>query len=380
MCSPVLAAEATGAATFRTRCACCLSGEHVASGAETERVATAGNCEPQGCGLNGAWLGQQVKFRELRTDGGANGVGLKITGFASKIGQPLRLAVVGDELIGHGIGTPAPVELRGAALDGAKISLSNSVDGAVYTLTIEKVMEQGAFWTGCDSSTAVDCGNAPTTRLYQFSATDGQGACIEVCKPGMAEDYHTLNGTAVIFKDDLYRDDFTVRSVDGTGGSTLAIGEDSLFNIACVGTSISKMYFLHHTSVSTDPANKTTVEQRQALLRLFAGDYCGIGHSFTEDGHPIRLDFDKSTLRPNEQVGLAPTLSVDAMWKGNGTGASCIGTPRLADGSKSPDDLVKEIAALCPQVVAVPCEAGRLQMAKAHEFGGDYAISANMFQ
>jgi hypothetical protein len=161
---------------------------------------------------------------------------------------------------------------------------------------------------------------------------------------------------------------------------------DSSFNFACYGTTISKLHFLRHTSAAMGVA-AFPVAQRQAILRMLAGDYCGNGYQFTLQGHPIRIGFDKAAPRPVTEVGLGSAKSLDAMWKKDGTGASCIGAPRLSDepgpvSSDSIDTLVTKIQDYCKEKerpIPPQCEASRWERAKLGDMGTDYLVSANLF-
>ena len=88
--------------------------------ASPEALAIAPDCEPQGCGVNGAWLGQQLKFRELHLQPGQeNQQRLAITSFTGADGERLRLGFAPDKL-DEVVGYPARGEpVRGAQLRGA---------------------------------------------------------------------------------------------------------------------------------------------------------------------------------------------------------------------------------------------------------------------
>ena len=117
------------------------------------------------------------------------------------------------------------------------------------------------------------------------------------------------------------RYDARTKTVRETGG------DDTWFNIACAGTAIAKLHLLRHTwAADRDGAHPTTVDQRQALLKLLAADYCGTGKAFTVEGQPLAYSFDQRWARAVDWNGAA---SVDAVWDANH--AVCLRTPRLAD-------------------------------------------------
>src|SRR5262249_14182323 len=85
--------------------------------------------------------------------------------------------------------------------------------------------------------------------------------------------------------------------------------------------------------------------QRQAMVKMFAADYCNTGEAFTVDGHPLLYDDSKHWFAPGSigvpAVSVAPdgTLSppgstMEALWTDHG--ALCVSQPRLVDRSAVP--------------------------------------------
>src|SRR5262249_28907117 len=99
--------------------------------------------------------------------------------------------------------------------------------------------------------------------------------------------WDSVKGMAVIFRGDRYR--------ERTKEVIVPPATDPWFNVACAGTSVAKMHLMRHTDAS-NPSGlyNTTRVQRQALLKMLAGDYCGKGKPFTVDGHPLLYSYDKS--------------------------------------------------------------------------------------
>jgi len=197
-----------------------------------------------------------------------------------------------------------------------------------YSLTINNIVNT-PFWAQPD-------GRSNTFQSYVFSAKSLTDKCdIEICKPELSNnsEFPGISGSAVIFRGDLYNNDYTVQS---SPPDPSAYNSD-VFNIACFGTTLSKLHFLRHTSASARPAgaNIPTIPQRQTLLKLLAADYCGNGIPFTSDGIsftinglPIALEFANSYYKlTNESGYIGQPSSIDALWNGNG--ATCIDNPRL---------------------------------------------------
>jgi hypothetical protein len=302
-----------------------------------------GGCQPDGCGLNGVWLGSGVSFRTLylpsisATTGTSfaplNEARIRITGF-TKIGygNNLSVDVQGQELLGKSGGQVVvnASNIAGAHLLLEHVNFSNQSDIS-YNLKINEV-ERSDFWI---------MPNGDRALLYDFSVTSSDGCNIALCQPGLDEDYTgSLIGRAVIFRGDLYTD-YQV---------SLSPSNDTAFNIACVGTDLHKLHMLRHTSAASGDTSSPTVSERQALLRLLTADYCGTGHPFTENGTPIRFGSSNPDYQPTIESLYRldnKVSSVEAMWTKDG--ASCITAPRLQSVTR------EMITSICP--LPPPCES-----------------------
>ena len=309
-----------------------------------------GDCTGDQCGLNGTWLGNGVPFRTLHLSpyrhNEANLSLLGALGPPDKQGHrtPLTLQIDGDRLHPANL---AIIEAKSQLLLGPAEIPGGPPSHPTYELTITKVDDQ-PFMVDC-----ADCSRKTYPR-YAFEARSLDDDCpLEVCDPGLdngSDDPNNLIGNAEIFQGDFYEPGYTVRTSAATGY------DDDTFNIACVGTALSKLHSLRHTSASQGaPADHLPppVDKRQALLRMLTADYCGAGHPFTHNGVPLHFGIDLSAgydgllnpgppppvPSPNAGIEiptwtlftLNPTAglsTVDALWTGDG--ATCIGTPRLA--------------------------------------------------
>jgi hypothetical protein len=226
-------------------------------------------------------------------------------------------------------------KLEGSKLVGAVLTLRGRED---YELQIANVTET-PFWADCKDQYC-----AKTFPRYDFVATRIRDHCmVQVCAPGLddQEQPGSIFGTAVIFRGELYDDQHRVTT------QTPGNPDDDVFNIACMGTAISKLHLLRHTTASqavkipqkTSPQTitpqTTTLQKRaQAMLRLLTADYCGNGSAFTRDDLPIKLGFndkawqllDVSKYNYNTSIGVNTSGTVDALW--TDTGATCVGMPR----------------------------------------------------
>jgi ADYC domain-containing protein len=308
------------------------------------------DCDSDQCGLNGMWFGQGFRFRELHMDGSTNGQGLALVGIVPKGGQEvMHLGIRRDELLIRDRQSGV-ILMDGKKLEGAKILIESpsmmlpagtrqlfeprkkdpNLVPQQFELEILNVSRQ-EFW---DCAGSTDCDKA---FHYEFVArTNADGGCrVQVCAPSLARNLLNtdVQGTAIVFAGDLYDDHkFNIKS-DSYGPSCqkteLSSVEQGTVNFACTGTVVSKLHMLRHTSASSREGKHTTVPQREAMLRMLTADYCGIGRSFTRNGTPI--NFHVIHGQSFEGYESATHEPLEAIWTNQG--ASCIGTPRLAEHS-----------------------------------------------
>lgn len=305
-------------------------------------------CPPEGCGLNGVWMGRGVPFRTLHLSPGVpNKEGVSILGFRQGA-DDLQLEIDSntDQLIGRS--TSSGNRLTGPALIGAVITLgTGSPPVATYELTIRGFKQgfpQDGYWLRCPA-----CGSG-AAAVYTFEAIKltGDRCAVRLCQPGLDDEPPAgLAGNAVIFRGDYYNErTHGVTTTPTTQNPGTGDGDpdaaDDIFNIACVGTAISKLHLLRHTSASRTTASAA---QRQALLKAITADYCGDGSAFTQDGHPIRFGFNRVTYssaytpEQSSHYSLSDAKTIEAAWAQDG--ARCIGTPRLTG------ETLSEINAAC---------------------------------
>jgi hypothetical protein len=250
----------------------------------------------------------------------------------------MRLHVSRDRLFGERLSSGATVE--GDALVGAKIHLwafdHGQGDAGVrpgHWYLIIRGYDTTPFWADPET------GRVPVYKLNFVDVDacpdgthDAQGIPCEqaLCRPALADavEWQPISGMALLFQGDRY--DAQKKTVSETGNG------DSWFNVACAGSTVAKMHLIRHSwAASFDGVHITTVDQRQALLKMFVADYCGNGHSWTTNGHPLRFDYAQPAWpsRTVPEYALSASDALEAVWSMRG--AECIAQPRMSD--KDPD-------------------------------------------
>jgi len=112
-------------------------------------------CGTSGCGTNGPWLGDNIRFQTLHlSPDKENEAHLSILDFRDSEGNPLTIDVQRDQLMG--IRQATHQVLTGPDLAGAQLLLGHpgakSAHGAMtYVLTLEKV-SYARFWSEADNA------------------------------------------------------------------------------------------------------------------------------------------------------------------------------------------------------------------------------------
>jgi hypothetical protein len=138
--------------------------------------------------------------------------------------------------------------------------------------------------------------------------------------------------------------------------------DNSWFNLGCAGSALAKMALTGHTEASRHAGTfDTKIEDRQAILKMFAGDYCGDGTPFTVAGQPLSWVDDALTMN----LAAVP-LKREARWYEKG--AACLDDARVdvhpttlstATFGATPS-IYEQVKDYCPQRVPPPCDGGTL--------------------
>ena len=304
------------------------------------------HCPDFGCGANSPTVGDGVAFDELdssRQQEDSHGVKI-VSAIHDGISVDLKVvrhwlsATTQDDrrtLLAHRdlIGTVITVMTRRETGD------------LEHELKIEDVDEKSlGFWAGVAEKVPF---YKITARRIQPPAPDGQ-KFEPICKLTVAAGepvWAPVEHYAIAFTGDRY--DAVHKTVADVAPGT------TWFNLACAGTAPAKMHLMRHTNAGANgnPDYATTIEQRQAMLKMFAADDCGTGKSFTVDGQPLKYGDSKhwypetpttERLDPHGAGARLPFVStIEAEWNENGV--VCLDTPRR--GSR------EEVEAACRRTI-----------------------------
>ncbi len=277
---------------------------------EQATQATAEPCLEQACGENSPVMGP-LGFIDLSLFGAANTQGYAIEPVTSRA-QIRKGASSYDLNVINGVITGSRNNvtlLAGQALVGATISIRRAQKH--YLLTISDVRPMPYFvdprttmveaykldWTeiGVSDTPHALCNN------IQLLVDEGQASPILM---GM------LVWEAVVFEGDR---------INELAKTMSQVADDRWFNIGCAGSVLSKLLLTHHTIHSQAPQPRAW-QQRQATMKMYLGDYCGGGPSFTVARQKLVW---QSPLIPY----LHPPWTLEARW--NEGGATCLNDPRM---------------------------------------------------
>lgn len=220
-------------------------------------------CEEIICGSNAL-----LDFYELDSSMNEPSRGARLEAFKSADGRELSLVVEGDRLVGI-----APDgRLEGDALLESTLTIHKPTETDAdtrYTLRLIKVKTDAHFWVKPEPV---------FTYHFVFRRAGDPGGWQDFCV--VNADDPKLQGHALIYRGDRYdHERLTVTDSSAPG--------DPWFNIVCLGTAASKLHFMRHTHAGQTRMHRTAIADRQALLKLFTADYCGVGRPFTETGQDL---------------------------------------------------------------------------------------------
>jgi hypothetical protein len=304
-------------------------------------------CPKTGCGTNSPFLGP-TEFHELEETGtSANAEGFRLLALV-KAGIAYRPHVSGAVLTGL-IGRNTI--LKDQDLVGAELVVANDRNGDQFGIKIVHVSHAQTFWR--PEFPGGPLGSIETYELRWRQVgdplADGYKA---VCNnpPDRLDPDGMLWGAdleAILFTGDRY--DTSTLSVTAT---TMAASRN-WFNIGCAGNVMSKLFLNRHTAASQTAAFPTSLEQRQAMLKMYTSDLCGTGQAFTVQGTPLRW---WSSAGWSSVAGDHPNQ--EALWTSHG--AVCLDTHRL---HLSANDMTLQYRTACGPIPACTTASGTATLA-----------------
>jgi hypothetical protein len=293
-----------------------------------------------GAYLPGAPIVGKSDPRVLRFESSFSNMKLGIYAPIDVDGGRLRTRIAGNWRYG-----PAVLEngvlLIAVGLETYFVKIANVNSGTVGGMNLGE-----PFWTTMP-------GDRAETYQLQWAASDapmnpsGEPLFQDVC-PNIVEldgDQWQNQIDAVVFEGEKYNLETTKISLTPTGDYV------AWFNVACAGSLPAKMYLTRRASASNLPPAyvNTIADDRQAMVRAWAAEYCGNGVSFTQTGHKLLIQDhlpnlgQEGWLPKAEPIGFSDDevkddaeVTLEAVWDTGG--AVCLETPRLAvdDGNIPP--------------------------------------------
>lgn len=323
----------------------CTTAAAARTGTVSSALVGGPTCPDWGCGANSPTLADGIAFDELDAAGAPDRHGIQIVG-AVHDGVPVMLQVDRHTLSAVATDGSGTMFAHGA-LVGTIVKLQK--DGMSYDLKIDGIDENSLrFWAG-DTTEIV-----PFYRILVRAPTE-QDFKSPVCRQNIATQekvWGPVEHSAIAFTGDRY-DPVQKLVGDEDRGKTW-------FNLACAGSATAKLHLMRHTNAGawtaatwrpgTDVRDSsapfhTDPLQRQAMVKMFAADYCGTGAAFTVDGQPLLYDDSKHWFAPSSigvtalHVAADGTLSppgstMEALWTEHG--AKCVTRPRRVAPSDVP--------------------------------------------
>ena len=275
-------------------------------------IALAGGCDEWGCGMNSPVIDGIHGFHDLNVNGIPNNLGYMILDATrSPYASHYSIAVKDGEFVltRQGGSTIDPATIKG--LDVVKTDITIGLGGSpAYVMHIVDAADDVAYWAKTSSTNTVMA--YAITYSDVRSPAESQNICHHPPKKvewqsGMKPEF------TVVFEGE--RIDAGAKTID-------ARLDPSWFNLGCAQSTLAKLDLTGHTQAAKVAGFSTTIKERQTMLKMLSGDYCGFGVPFTVAGQPLEWGDDRGTLTiPQPAV-------VEAYWTPDG--ATCLNTARVS--------------------------------------------------
>lgn len=253
---------------------------------------------PFSCSVCGSGFGNSPEvngntLQSFSLDGTFNEDGLRFIGaeFPGKSRFPVTVDPFTEQWVGADPQTGV-VNYVGSDMLGARLILET--DDQEVSLEIVEIDTAVPSWSN----------SGEVVTAYRALYKGPQGQMLSVC-PSLALDEQWF----VLIAGETY--DPTTHQVQPS---------PSWVTLACAGQAAAKMKLLGYHAAGS---RQSSVDERQATLRMITADYCGTGQSFTVAGTHVAWRDRTLTVDPQFDE-----ISLEAMWGPNG--AICLTKPRYA--------------------------------------------------
>jgi ADYC domain len=308
-----------------------------------QRAQSIWGCPEDVCGSNSPKI-EAHGFHELNARGLPNPEQMRIVGAEHGKLRTLQVRVANGQLIAS---RGARMEWSGSALVGLRIFVEANIRDQLRTYELEVMAYRNLPYP---------VGAKGVTGAYVIEYTDSEGDRQNLCGyrpggsprdvPGLPWDeaygQHPLE--VIVFEGD--RIDTATMTIDKNV-------DPDWFTFGCAGHTLAKLHLTRNTQASNAAGHEHPHSVQQAVLKMFAGDYCGDGTPFTVAGQPLTWRDEAGVM---SFYGVPTTL--EARWKDSG--AACLYEPRMMhpatpEGRAKFPQILDAIRAVCPRLIDRPC-------------------------
>ena len=308
------------------------------------RTGGGADCPEWGCGTNSPTIGDGIVFDELDSSQTQEDThGIKIKSAILDDGNAVDLHVTRDLLSANRRNDHRPLsddELKRLTIT---LAIHRTTTGEYFEFELrilEINMQILSFWAG--RREAVPAYLIHARQTVPSTPSNFVPVCKITATVTTEPQWANAEHYAVIFAGDRYHP--AAKTVEDAPANT------TWFNLACAATAPAKMHLMRHTNAGagTDRAYATTIDERNAMLKMFTADYCGDGNNtgidgnmYTADGQKLLYGDSRGWYTPppgvplftvNSSGALSPArTTMEALWTPRGV--ACLTTPRLVSRS-----------------------------------------------
>lgn len=259
------------------------------------------DCDDWICGSNSPVI-DGLGFHELNLDGAFDSDGFRL-GYVEVNEIPTAKLTVVNGVIGFAtLGTGQPFYPG----PGDDVQIQIFYKTVEYRMRIFKTNPHTPFW-----ATLGGANPGFTSYIIQWNQPSANRDWAYLCQHTDAPDLDQYYAT--VFEGE--------RIVADT--KRIASYNPRWFNIGCAGSTQAKLQLTGHTQAAERQGFSTTLPERQTMIKMLSGDYCGTGKPFTVAGQPLHWTDDHGTMH----LPLSQEETLEAEWGPDG--AVCLKKPRV---------------------------------------------------